>query len=139
MSTPATPARHWTCPACGGRVTPQGATERDPVACERCAARYRHPRMALILSMVLPGLGSIYLRRYVRGYALLGFGTAAFLGTLARMAMYLLAAYRGGPQPVLAFAADAAIGIGLVVVAYGVDLLVVWRDRRRLVAISREV
>jgi hypothetical protein len=40
---------------------------------------------------------------------------------------------------VLAFAADAAIGIGLVVVAYGVDLLVVWRDRRRLVAISREV
>jgi hypothetical protein len=89
--------------------------------------------MALILSMVLPGLGSIYLRRYLRGLAALGFGSAAFLGTLARMATYLLAAYRGEPQSVLAFTADAAIGTGLVVLAYAFDLLAVWRDRGRLV------
>jgi len=114
-------------------VTPQGPTERDAVVCEACAARYRHPRMALILSMALPGLGSIYLRRYVRGFAALGFGSSAFLGTLARMATYLLAAYRGEPQPVLAFAADAAIGIGLVTATYAFDLLAVWRDRGRLV------
>lgn len=104
------------------------------MACERCGARYRHPGMALVLSMVLPGLGSIYLRRPLRGYAALGFGSAAFLGTLARMATYLLAAYRGEPQSILAFVTDAAIGTGLVVVAYALDLLCVWRDRGRLVA-----
>lgn len=128
------PAEAWICPACGGRVAPQGPTERDAVACERCGARYRHPGMALILSMVLPGLGSIYLRRRLRGFAALGFGSAVFLGTLARMATYLLAAYHGEPQSVASFAADAAIGIGLVMAAYCFDLLAVWRDRGRLVA-----
>jgi hypothetical protein len=89
--------------------------------------------MALVLSMVLPGLGSIYLRRRARGLAALGFGSAVFLGTLARMGTYLLAAYRGAPQSVIAFTTDAAIGIGLVVLAYAFDLLAVWRDRDRLV------
>jgi len=133
MNRPPAPARTWNCPACAGSVGPAGPTERDGLVCERCAARYRHPRMALILSMVLPGLGSIYLRRTLRGVAALGFGSAAFLGTLARMATYLLAAYRGEPQSIAVFVRDAAIGNGLVIAAYAFDLALVWRDRGRLV------
>ena len=133
MSRFGSASKTWICPGCGGRVAPQGPTERDAVACERCGERYRHPGMALVLSMVLPGLGSIYLRRRLRGFALLGFGSAAFLGTLARMGTYLLAAFHGEPQPISSFVADAAIGIGLVMAAYALDLLLVWRDRGRLV------
>ncbi len=120
-----------------------GGTERDPLQCGGCDARYRHPRLALLLSLALPGLGSLYLRRRLWGGAVLAVGTGAFVWTVWRLAVQLriiaaapAASLKGIPerigadlQPLLQ---DASLGIGVVMLAYAVDVAVVWLMRDHL-------
>jgi hypothetical protein len=121
----------WVCPGCSGQVHAEGATERDPLRCEDCSARYRHPRLALLLSLVLPGLGSLYQRRWLWGGLVLVAGTGAFVWTVWRLAVHLLAAWEGTVR-FTAMLGDSALGIALVMLSYGVDVLVVWLLRNRL-------
>jgi hypothetical protein len=127
----------WTCPACGGEVR-AGSTEREPVRCGGCGAGYRHPRLALLLSLALPGLGSIVQGRRIWGLAVLAFGTGAFLGALWRLVVHLRVALGGAEPDLVRLLADAGIGIALVVAAYLADLLVVWLRRDRLAPIRGE-
>ncbi len=123
----------WACPECGGDVRPEGRTEREPVRCGACGARFRHPRMAVLLSLALPGLGSIHQRHRFFGAAVMGFGSAAFGATVWRIFHHLRRVLVEDVADVAGILVDSAIGTGLVVLAYLVDLLVVWARRGRLV------
>jgi len=93
--------------------------------------------MAVLLSLALPGLGSIYQRHVVWGSALLGLGTALFLGSLDRILMRLRAALAGEIVDLGGLLLEAAAGIGLILVTYAVDLAAVWSRRGRLVPHDR--
>ena len=124
----------WTCPACGGMVRPEGATERQPVLCEGCGAHYRHPRMAVLLALAAPGLGSIYQRHYLWGSLAMALGTGAFVVTMWRIfASLYWAIVDGSPNPV-AILVEGSIGVAVVMGAYVLDLAAVWWRRHRLVA-----
>ena len=125
--------RTWVCPHCGGVVRPSGPTEREPLRCDDCGVRYRHPRMALLLSLVLPGLGSIYLGHRLWGAAILVAGTAAFLGALGRLAVHFTRVLGGAAPDLRGMIAESAIGVGAVLLSYGLDLLRIWLRRDRLV------
>jgi hypothetical protein len=107
------------------------ASEREPVVCRKCEARYRHPRLALLLSAMLPGLGSLAQRRYVWGAVMLLAGSGAFLWTLWRMAVHLQV-IAAGSSDLVPLLQDAALGMGLVMLSYGLDVAVVWLLRNRL-------
>jgi hypothetical protein len=87
--------------------------------------------LALLLSLALPGLGSIYQRRWLWGSAVLLGGTAAFAWTVWRLAVHLLAAWNDTVN-FKAMLWESALGIALVLLSYGVDVLVVWLLRGRL-------
>ena len=123
----------WVCPECGGDVRAEGRTEREAVRCGGCGVRFRHPRMAVLLSLALPGLGSIHQRHRLFGAAVMGFGSAAFGGTVWRIFQHLRQVLVEGVADVAGILVDSAIGTGLVILAYLLDLLVVWVRRGRLV------
>jgi len=108
-----------------------GASERQPLVCQDCNARFRHPRVALLLSATLPGLGSLSQRRYLWGGALFLGGTGAFMWTLWRLAVQLKAIAAGSNdlKPLLQ---DAALGIGIVMLSYALDFASVWLRRGSL-------
>ncbi len=127
----------WACPDCNGAVRAEGATERSPLLCVGCGARYRHPRLALLLSLVLPGLGSLYLRRWVWGGIVFLTGTGTFLWAVWRLKVHLTDAWGKTElqaiQPTIqAMLGDTALGLGLLMLAFGLDVLVVWLLRDRL-------
>ena len=124
--------RSWPCPQCDGVVRQVAPTEREPLRCDRCGARFRHPRMAMLLSCVLPGLGSIVQRRWLWGMAMLALGTVAFLGTLWRLISYLLRVLATGQTETLRTLGEFAVGLAIVVLAYVLDLLVLWLRRDHL-------
>jgi len=100
--------------------------------CDKCGARFRHPRMAMLLSCVLPGLGSIVQGRWLWGMAMLALGTAAFLGTIWRLITYLMRVLATGRTATLQTLAEFAAGLALVILAYLLDLLVIWLRRDHL-------
>jgi hypothetical protein len=108
-----------------------GSTERDPLQCDGCDARYRHPRLALLLSLALPGLGSLHQRRRLWGAAVFALGTGAFVWTVWRLAVQLRSIARGATD-LLPMLQDASLGIGVVMLAYAADVAVVWLRRDHL-------
>lgn len=127
----------WTCTACGGSVVPEGVTEREPVRCRACGARYRHPRLAILLSLALPGLGSIRQRHRIWGTTILVLGSGAFLWTVWRIFDHVRRVMSTDHPQLLRLLVEAGTGTGLVILAYLVDLLVVWLRRNQLVPVSR--
>jgi hypothetical protein len=108
-----------------------GSTERDPLQCDGCDARYRHPRFALLLSLALPGLGSFNQRRRLWGGAVFVVGTGAFVWTVWRLAVQLRTILQGATD-LLPLLQDASLGIGVVMLAYAMDVAVVWLWRDHL-------
>ena len=126
----------WSCPACGGTARPEGEVESRGLRCEGCGARYRHPRMAMLLALALPGWGSIHQKRRFTGIVILAFGSAAFAWTVWRMWFHVrhaLLQEDAGLAGVRALMHDVALGIGLVIASYLIDLLLVWVRRNRLI------
>lgn len=121
----------WRCPACGGVVRMTGTNERSPLECDGCDARYRHPRLALLLSLALPGLGSLYQRRSLWGGTVFVAGTGAFVWTLWRLVVQLRAIVEGATD-LLPLLQDASLGTGVVMLAYALDITVVWLRRDHL-------
>lgn len=85
------------------------------------------------MSLVLPGLGSITQGRWALGIAILAFGTGAFLATLWSILSHLLAVLGGVEIRIPEMLLQVGIGTALVVLAYVVDLLLVWLRRDHLV------
>jgi hypothetical protein len=108
-----------------------GTTERDALQCGGCGARYRHPRLALLLSVTLPGLGSLLQRRRLWGGTVFVVGTGAFVWTVWRLAVQLRTIARGATD-LLPLLQDASLGIGVVMLAYALDVAVVWLRRDHL-------
>ena len=125
------------CPECGGEARPEGITEREPVRCADCGRRYRNPRLALLLSLALPGLGSLYLGRRIWGGAVLLSGTAAFGWTVFRMYVHIHRAWVSSLADIGAIVADSTLGVVLVLLSYSVDVLVLWLRRGSLVELKR--
>ena len=125
-------APHWTCPECRGAVRQEGPNERVPIRCEACGTRYRHPRLPMLLSLALPGLGSIVEGRRLWGVAVFAFGTGAFLGAAWKIFRHLRVVLAGGSADLEGLVLDAGVGTVLVVIAYCLDLLVIWLRRDHL-------
>jgi hypothetical protein len=117
-------------------VVPEGQTEREPVRCLACGARYRNPRLAILLSLALPGLGSIRQRHPIWGTTILVLGTGAFLWTVWRIFEHVRTVMSTDRPQLLRLLLEAGLGTGLVILTYLVDLLVVWLRRNRLVPVS---
>ena len=60
-------------------------------------------------------------------------GTLAFVWTVWRMGVHVYRAAAGEESDLVAFLAEVALGTGLVIASYLVDLGVVWLRRGKLV------
>lgn len=89
--------------------------------------------MALLLALAVPGLGSVYQRRWAWGLGVMALGTAAFVATLARIGWHLYRVIVVGTAEPLRIIGESAVGTGIVILAYGLDLALVWWRRDRLV------
>ena len=123
------------CPDCDGPIRAVGPTERQPLQCESCDARFQNPRLAFLLSLVLPGLGSIYQRRLMWGVPVLLAGTGAFGWAVWRIGIRMLHVWESNEIDLAGLIHDATVGVLLVVLAFVADLLVIWVLRDHLVRV----
>jgi hypothetical protein len=89
--------------------------------------------MAMLLSLALPGLGSIRQGRWLWGLALMVFGFGAFVWTLWRIFVHLQMVLVTDRPQLLQLLIEAGFGIALVVVIYLIDLAAVWVRRNTLI------
>lgn len=76
------------CPACGASLpaAPRGLAPR----CPRCGASFRSPTLAVMLSVLLPGCGHLYLGRRALGLFELALGVVLFLSAIVKLGVVFL-------------------------------------------------